>query len=101
MGDLLDEAGLRDHEAVWCAHLEFRFTAIVRPPIPLHDWQIRLNASEFLSFCSQKAHSILSFDGAAKRNPGRSEAGGVVKNVDGVTVLRYAWGVVFNTSIQA
>lgn len=34
-------------------------------------------------------------------NSGSSEAGGVVKKADGGTVLRYAWGVGFNTSIQA
>lgn len=72
-----------------------------RPLIPLHDWQIRLNASDFMSFCSKKAHSTLSFDGASKGNPGRSGAGGVVKKADGGIVLRYAWGVGYNTSIQA
>ena len=72
-----------------------------RPPLPLFDWQIRLSASEFLSFCSQQAQCILSFDGAAKRNPGRSGAGGVIKNADGVKVLSYTWGIGYNTSIQA
>lgn len=54
-----------------------------------------------MSFCSKKAHSTLSFDGASKGNPGRSGAGGVVKKADGGIVLRYAWGVGYNTSIQA
>lgn len=69
--------------------------------MPLKDWQIRLNASDFLALCTKQVHSILFFDGAAKGNPGTSRAGGVVKRADGRTVLRYAWGVGYNTSIQA
>lgn len=43
----------------------------------------------------------LFFDGAAKGNPSRSGAGGVIKSTEGITEASYAWGVGVNTNIQA
>ena len=45
-------------------------------------------------------HSFF-FDGASKGNPGRARAGGIVKNVEGVLIHNFAWGLGINSSIQA
>ena len=45
-------------------------------------------------------HTLL-FDGAAKGNPGKAGAGGVIKNSVGEIEHRFAWGLGHNTSIQA
>eukprot|EP00253_Pinus_taeda_P018975 PITA_18975 len=71
------------------------------PPPPLNQWKIRLNTEDLDELCKIKARKTLFFDGAAKGNPGNSGAGGVIKNADGRIESRYAWGVGFNSSIQA
>lgn len=65
------------------------------------EWQIRGKTSEeFQNWVpKQKAHSLF-FDGASKGNPGKAGAGGVIKNIDGVPILQFAWGLGINSSIQ-
>ena len=101
LGDQLDGADLSEHDSKWIVMLDLNFIDIVRPLTPLKDWKIWVNATDFSEFCTKLACSVLFFDGAAKENPGISGAGGIVGNAEGTTVLRYTWGVGYNTSIQA
>lgn len=39
-------------------------------------------------------------DGASKGNPGKAGAGGIVKNVEGISTYNFAWGLGINSSIQ-
>eukprot|EP00253_Pinus_taeda_P030893 PITA_30893 len=101
LSDQLDGAELSDQEAVWGTYLDLQFIDIAKLPSPLKKWKIRLEAVEFSEFYIKKERNTLFFDGAAKGNPGLSSAGGVIKSTEGRTELRFAWGVGFNTSIQA
>lgn len=101
LGDQLDRADLSDHDAAWGDALGLQFVDKVRPPHILKHWKICLKAAELVDLCKKKARKTLFFDGAVKGNPGSSGAGGVIKNVDGRIESRYAWGVGFNSIIQA
>ena len=80
--------------------LGLHLNGFVRSPIRLFEWKIRLSADDFPDFCAKLGRSALFFDGAAKGNPGASGAGGIIRSADGMSVIRYAWGVGFNTSFQ-
>ena len=101
LGDQVDETDLSESDAIWIDMLDLKFSSFVRPPSPLKDWQIQANVSDFSEFCTKLACTVLFFDGAATGNPGISGAGGITRNEEGRTVLRYNWGVGYNTSIQA
>jgi len=58
------------------------------------------NSEDFQNWISkQKVHSLF-FDGAAKGNLGNAGAGGVIKNIDGISILQFAWGFGINSNIQ-
>eukprot|EP00253_Pinus_taeda_P029236 PITA_29236 len=101
VGDHLDREDLSNQGTSWGYSLGLQFVDKVRLPPPLKHWKIRLKTEELVELCKKKARKTLFFDGAAKGNPGSFGAGGVIKNADGRIESRYAWGVGFNSSIQA
>lgn len=102
MGDHINRTDLTEQEILWGASLDLQSSDKVKAPSPpLKPWKIRLKDIEFAEFCTKKARKALFFYGAAKGNPGKSGAGGVIKSAKGRTEARYAWGVGINTNIQA
>ena len=75
LGDQLDGEDLSEQDFEWITILYLHFKDIGRPPIPLKDWQIRVNSTEFSEFCTKQARTALFFDGAAKGNPKISVVG--------------------------
>lgn len=87
---------------MWGASLNLQFRQANRSIIPVEEWQVRgKNKEEFCAWISNhKLHSLF-FDGAAKGNPRKAGPGGTVNSTEGTLIHSFAWGLGFNSSIQA
>ena len=70
--------------------MDLQFTKEQRKIKQKKDWQIIGNEKEFANWNLKQSRHTLLFDGAAKGNPGRAGARGVIKNKDGRIMSRYA-----------
>lgn len=59
-----------------------------------------MKTSKTIQISNQKVHSLF-FDGAAKGNPSKARAGGIVKNIEGISTHSFAWGLGVNSKIEA
>lgn len=99
--DIKDDSNLSQQNITWGSTLELQFHPAARKAPTIKDWQIRKPENNFQDWLKSQARHFLFFDGAAKGNPGKAGAGGVVLNQIGEKILSYAWGLGYSTSIQA
>ena len=70
--------------------------------VPSHkNWHIRKSEDDFKEWLNALSRYTLFFDGAAKGNPGKAGAGGVIVNQNGEIIHSFAWGLGHTTSVQA
>ena len=101
MRDIKDDLNLSQQDINWGSYLELQFQKSANSISLLKDWQIRLSTNEFKDWATNQQRFSLFFDGAAKANPGRAGAGGVILNLDGIRIHSFAWGLGIASSIQA
>jgi ribonuclease HI/exonuclease III len=101
LGDQLEETNLSQQDIEWGERLGLQFAQAARQSKPSKEWQIRLKEKDFSAWLNNHSKHTLLFDGAAKGNPGKAGAGGVIKNPVGRIEHSFAWGLGHNTSIQA
>jgi ribonuclease HI len=99
--DIKDDSNLSQQDIAWGSTLDIRFTPTVRKAPTIKEWQIRKSETDFQDWLKTQARHSLFFDGAAKGNPGKAGAGGVVVNPFGDKIHSYAWGLGYSSSIQA
>lgn len=101
LGEQKDDSNLSQIDIDWGSSMDLQFHQKTRSMDLPEEWQIRgKNSEDFQNWIpKQKVHSLF-FDGAAKRNLGNAGAGGVIKNIDGVSILQFSWGLGINSSIQ-
>jgi len=56
-------------------------------------WKLRGSMEEVNKWIQEQQRHSLHFDGAAKNNPGRAGAGGIIKDIQGKILVRYEWGL--------
>lgn len=81
--DLKDDSNLSQQDIAWGSFLDLHFQKEVRNVPPPKAWQIRESETDFQDWITTQSRHSLFFDGAAKGNPGKAGAGGVVLNPDG------------------
>jgi ribonuclease HI len=101
LGDQMDDSNLCQQDIDWGASFDLQFQKAVSTIIPPKEWQIRENEKDFYDWISKQSRHSLFFDGAAKGNPGKAGAGGVIKNLEGRMIHSFAWGLGHTSSIQA
>ena len=101
MTDIKDDSNLSQQDITWGSTLDIQFHPAVRKAPTIKDWQIRKSKTDFQDWIKSQARNSLFFDGAAKGNPGKAGAGGVVVNPFGEKIHSYAWGLGYSSSIQA
>lgn len=99
--DTKDDSNLRQQDIAWGTQLELQFQLAVKKVPILKEWKIRKPENDFQEWLKYQERHFLFFDGAAKGNPGKAGAGGVVLNQSGEKIQSYAWGLDNTTSIQA
>lgn len=57
------------------------------------DWKLRGTKEEIREWIQNQKRPFLQFDGASKNNPGQAGAGGVIKDLQGKTIVTYEWGL--------
>eukprot|EP00253_Pinus_taeda_P026690 PITA_26690 len=57
------------------------------------DWKLRGTKEEVNNWIQKQRRPTLHFDGASKNNPGQAGAGGVIKDSQGKTIVKYEWGL--------
>lgn len=67
------------------------------------NWNLRLEDKEFAEWIKEQKRHILFFNGAAKNNPGKAGAGGVILDSNGKKVITYEWslGEMTNNRVEA
>jgi ribonuclease HI len=95
------DKNLSPHEEEWGRSLGLTYSNADNQVEKRKDWQIRMPDESFRNWNKEMDCHSLSFDGAAKGNPGNAGAGGVIKNKQGQTEHRYAWGLGQDTNTQA
>jgi hypothetical protein len=98
--DIKDESNLSQQDISWGSTLDIRFTPTVRKSPTIKEWKIRKSETDFQDWLKTQARHSLFFDGAAKGNPGKASAGGVVVNPFGDKIHSYAWGLGYSSIIQ-
>lgn len=58
-----------------------------------HQWNLRGTREEVKKWVQDQQRHTLHFDGAAKNNPGRAGAGGIIKDTQGKILVKYEWGL--------
>lgn len=109
MGETLDttpalrnEAILDSEEEIWLKEIVPNKQTNPISPASCHAmWEICLEEQEFLKWCSALDDHCLFFEGASKGNPGAAGGGGILLNPDGTTLLRYHWGLGFESNNRA
>ena len=101
MTDIKDDSNLSQQDIAWGASLDLQFQPAVRNVPPLKDWQIRKSETDLQDWLNSHSRHSLFFDGAAKGNPGKAGAGGVVVSPIGEKIHSFAWGLGFSSSVQA
>jgi len=101
LADIKDDFNLSQQDINWGSILGLQFQPAVKNAPIIKDWQIRKSESDFQDWIKTQARHSLFFDGAAKGNPGKVGAGGVVLNPIGEKFHSYAWGLGYSSSIQA
>ena len=81
------------------AALNLKFQKAIISSRGIKDWQIRKNGEEFQDWLNNQTLPYLFFDGAAKGNPGKAGAGGIIINPKESSIHRFAWGLGLTTSI--
>ena len=61
-------------------------------------WEIRLEEREFIKWRSSLNKHILHVDGASKGNPRPAGSGGVIIDMSGNIILKFAWGLGQNSN---
>jgi len=99
--DIKHDSNLSQQDIAWGSFLDLHFQPAVRIAPPLKDWQIRKSETDFKDWLNSHSRHSLFFDGAAKGNPGKAGAGGVVVSPTGEKIHSFAWGLGISSSIQA
>jgi ribonuclease HI len=60
-----------------------------------------MGKQELEEWKKSKNSNFLSFDGASKGNPGVAGGGGIIISPAGTTILRFAWGIGFESNNRA
>jgi len=95
------DKNLSPHEEEWGRTLGLTYSNADNQLEKRKDWQIRMPDESFRNWNKEMDFHSLSFDGAEKGNPRNTGAGGVIKNKQGQTEHRYAWGLGQDTNTQA
>lgn len=101
LSDHKDDTNLSHQDINWGAALDMQFQKAPSKILLLKEWQIRAPAKEFQDWITNHPSHSFFFDGAAKGNPGRAGAGGVILNSEGIKTHNFAWGLGIASSIQA
>eukprot|EP00253_Pinus_taeda_P017362 PITA_17362 len=99
--DIKDDTNLNQQDIIWGSILDLQFQLADRISLPIKNWQIRKSKDDFQDWLKAHSRHSLFFDGAAKGNPGKAGAGGVIVNPHGEKIHSFAWGLGHSTSIQA
>lgn len=65
------------------------------------EWKLRGNKEEIKNWIQKQKRPTLHFDGASKINPGQAGAGGIIKDAQGKTIVKYEWGLGSMTNNKA
>eukprot|EP00253_Pinus_taeda_P002659 PITA_02659 len=57
------------------------------------EWKLRGTKKEVENWIQKQRRPTLHFDGASKNNPGQAGAGGIIKDPQGKTIVKYEWGL--------
>eukprot|EP00253_Pinus_taeda_P026343 PITA_26343 len=57
------------------------------------EWKLRGTKKEVENWIQKQRRPTLHFDGASKNNPGQAGAGGIIKDSQGKTIVKYEWGL--------
>lgn len=99
--DIKDDANLSPQDISWGSNIGLQFHPANRAVPPHKNWHIRKSEDEFKNWLKVMSRHTLFFDGAAKGNPGKAGAGGVILNPNGETSHSFAWGLGHTTSVTA
>jgi hypothetical protein len=85
---------LEQEEEGWLRHLGLQNTPAIGPSnSPTCSWELRMDKIKLEEWKNSMNSNFLSFDGASKGNPGEEGGGGIISNLTGNIILRYAWGL--------
>eukprot|EP00253_Pinus_taeda_P031912 PITA_31912 len=65
----------------------------IGPSQAVQDWKLRGSKQEVENWIQKQNRPTLFFDGASKNNPGQAGAGGIIRDSQGGTLVKYEWGL--------
>lgn len=95
----MDQNNLQQEEKDWYSKAMLENKAKVEATAknkelhPNKKWKLRLEDKDFAEWTKEQKRHILFFDEAAKINPGKSGAGGVILDPKGNKIITYEWSL--------
>lgn len=92
-----DQTDWNTNEQDWFGKFSINYSnnSIIHPSLSRgkSQWKLRGSRDEVNKWIQDQQRHTLHFDGAAKNNPGRAGAGGIIKDTQGKILVRYEWGL--------
>ena len=97
----MPDLNLSQQDLEWGASMDLHFSSEIRHYKATKEWQFRGKENDLSDLLLRHSRFSLFFYGVAKGNPGLAGAGGIIKNKEGITVAKFAWGLGHSTIMQA
>lgn len=94
------DSALDEMEDQWVGSLSPQPSLTLPSKVVLPSWKFRLSLEELVDWKKKQQKWVLQFDGASKKNPRVAGGGGILFNPDGITEIKFAWGLGRKTNNQ-